>query len=63
MGIKVDQHTVTHKQNCISAFIGYAKDIVAMINHRPINDMESDQLYFTEIFVNKELRVCRHLNF
>ncbi|XP_076090333.1 procollagen-lysine,2-oxoglutarate 5-dioxygenase 2-like [Mytilus galloprovincialis] len=38
------------------AFIGYAKDIFNMVNHRTINDMESDQLYYSEIFVNNELR-------
>ncbi|XP_063420555.1 procollagen-lysine,2-oxoglutarate 5-dioxygenase 1-like [Mytilus trossulus] len=38
------------------AFIGYAKEIFNMVNHRQINDMESDQLYYSEIFVDNELR-------
>ncbi|VDI63095.1 lysyl hydroxylase/galactosyltransferase/glucosyltransferase [Mytilus galloprovincialis] len=38
------------------AFIGYAKTIVEMLNYKKINDMDDDQLYFTKIFIDKQLR-------
>ncbi|XP_063409563.1 procollagen-lysine,2-oxoglutarate 5-dioxygenase 1-like [Mytilus trossulus] len=38
------------------AFIGYAKTIVEMLNYKKINDMDDDQLYFTKIFLDKQLR-------
>ena len=37
-------------------FIGVAKDIVEIINHKTINDMDDDQLYYTKIFLDKNLR-------
>lgn len=40
-----------------TGFIGIAKDIVEIINHKNINDMDDDQLYYTKIFLDKNLRV------
>ncbi|OWF41242.1 procollagen-lysine,2-oxoglutarate 5-dioxygenase 1-like isoform X2 [Mizuhopecten yessoensis] len=41
---------------CSGGFIGYAKDIVEIINHKAIRNKEDDQLYYTEIFLDKTLR-------
>jgi hypothetical protein len=38
------------------AFIGYANDIYEIISFVPIEDNDDDQLYYTQIFLNKELR-------
>ncbi|XP_063410328.1 multifunctional procollagen lysine hydroxylase and glycosyltransferase LH3-like isoform X1 [Mytilus trossulus] len=37
-------------------FIGYAKDIVEMVNYKTINDMDDDQLYYTKMFLDKTTR-------
>jgi len=42
-----------------TGFIGVAKDIVEIINHKNINDMDDDQLYYTKIFLDKNLRVSQ----
>ena len=42
-----------------AGFIGVAKDIVEIINHKTINDMDDDQLYYTKIFLDKNLRVSQ----
>ncbi|KAL4717703.1 hypothetical protein ACJJTC_000852 [Scirpophaga incertulas] len=38
------------------AFIGYLSEIFEIVNHKPIKDKEDDQLYYTKIYLNKELR-------
>ena len=37
--------------------MGYAKDIVEMVNYKTINDMDDDQLYYTKMFLDKTTRV------
>ncbi|XP_062612335.1 multifunctional procollagen lysine hydroxylase and glycosyltransferase LH3-like [Saccostrea cucullata] len=37
-------------------YIGYAKDLYEIITHRDIKDTDDDQLYFTNIFLDKTLR-------
>lgn len=37
-------------------FIGYAHEIVEMVNSQPIENDGDDQLYYTEIFLNRGLR-------
>jgi len=38
------------------AFIGYANNIYEIISFVPIADNDDDQLYYTQIFLNEELR-------
>ncbi len=38
-------------------FIGYAPDIYTIISNAKILDNDDDQLFYTKIFFNKELRV------
>ncbi len=38
------------------AFIGFANDIYEIVSFAPIADNDDDQLYYTQIFLNKELR-------
>lgn len=37
-------------------FIGYAKDLIEIVNYKEINDMDDDQLYYTKIFLDQNLR-------
>ena len=37
-------------------FIGYASDLHAMINSKSLADGDDDQLFYTELFLDKELR-------
>jgi len=37
-------------------FIGRAKDVAEMLTHEPAADTDDDQLYYTKIFLNKDLR-------
>ncbi len=39
-------------------FIGYAPDVYSIITNAKIMDSDDDQLFYTKIFFNKELRVC-----
>jgi hypothetical protein len=38
-------------------FIGYASDVYSIITSTQIMDNDDDQLFYTKIFFNKELRV------
>lgn len=38
-------------------FIGYAPDVYAIVSDHPIADRDDDQLYYTQIFLDKEKRV------
>ncbi|BET00293.1 Procollagen-lysine,2-oxoglutarate 5-dioxygenase [Nesidiocoris tenuis] len=38
------------------AFIGYAGDLYEILDSRPIKNDDDDQLYYTQIFLNKTLR-------
>lgn len=38
-------------------FIGYAPDVYAIVADHPIADRDDDQLYYTQIFLDKEKRV------
>ena len=37
-------------------FIGYAKDIHSIVNHHDLEDTDDDQLYYTHIYLNDEMR-------
>ena len=37
-------------------FIGHAKDIYAIVSHRQIKDDDDDQLYYTQIYLDEEMR-------
>lgn len=39
-----------------SGFIGYAPDVYSVVSSRDIRNDDDDQLYYTQIFINKELR-------
>jgi hypothetical protein len=39
-----------------SGFIGYASDLYKLVTHSPIKDSEDDQLYFTKLFLDDDLR-------
>ncbi|XP_069111312.1 procollagen-lysine,2-oxoglutarate 5-dioxygenase 1-like [Argopecten irradians] len=41
---------------CFAGFIGYAKDILEIVSHKAIGNQDDDQLYYTEIFLDKALR-------
>lgn len=41
----------------IPGFIGYARDIYEIITYRAVDDTEDDQLFYTNIFLQPELRV------
>ena len=43
-----------------AGFIGYAREVCEMIYYQPIKNEEDDQLYYTEIFLNRALRVSVH---
>ncbi|RVE46862.1 hypothetical protein evm_008507 [Chilo suppressalis] len=38
------------------AFIGYLPELLEILNHKPIKDQDDDQLYYTKIYLDKELR-------
>lgn len=38
-------------------YIGVAKDIVEILNHKKVDNRDDDQLYFTKIFLDKALRL------
>ena len=38
-------------------FIGYAKDVYEIVTHKKIENRGDDQLYYTQIFLDTELRV------
>ena len=40
-------------------FIGYAADIYSIITNSKLDDDDDDQLFYTKLFLNKELRVSR----
>ncbi|XP_059089131.1 multifunctional procollagen lysine hydroxylase and glycosyltransferase LH3-like isoform X1 [Tigriopus californicus] len=37
-------------------FIGFAKNLYEMVNHKVVENLDDDQLYYSEIFVDPELR-------
>ncbi|XP_005094861.1 procollagen-lysine,2-oxoglutarate 5-dioxygenase 1 [Aplysia californica] len=37
-------------------FIGYAREIYEMVSYQALGDQEDDQLYYTQIFLNRALR-------
>ncbi len=37
-------------------FIGYAKDIYAIVTAKEIDDKDDDQLYYTKLFLDKDFR-------
>ena len=37
-------------------FIGYAKDIYAIVNHLEVQDSDDDQLYYTKIFLDEDFQ-------
>lgn len=37
-------------------FMGYAKDILEIVNHKAVGNQDDDQLYYTQIFLDKSLR-------
>ena len=37
--------------------MGYAKDIYEIVSHKAIGNKGDDQLYYTQIFLDPELRV------
>ena len=37
-------------------FIGYAKDIYALVNFKPVQDSDDDQLYYTQLYLNEAFR-------
>lgn len=37
-------------------FIGYAKDIAEMLHHKEISNEDDDQLFYTSIYLDRELR-------
>lgn len=37
-------------------FIGYLPEVVEILNNKPIKDKEDDQLYYTKIYLDKNLR-------
>lgn len=39
------------------SFIGYASDLLAILNTAPIEDKADDQLFYTTVYLNDELRV------
>lgn len=41
---------------CSGGFIGYAKDIYEIVIHKKIENRGDDQLYYTQIFLDTELR-------
>lgn len=40
----------------LSGFIGYASDLYSIVSSRDVRDTDDDQLYYSQIFINKELR-------
>lgn len=44
--------------------MGYASDIYEMITSKEkVEDDEDDQLFYTKIFLDENLRVCTKINF
>lgn len=40
----------------LSGFIGYASDLYSIVSSHDVRDTDDDQLYYSQIFINKELR-------
>lgn len=38
------------------AFIGYAPSVYSLVSHTPVDNEDDDQLYYTQIYLDKELR-------
>lgn len=56
----------TYSSCFVLSFVGYigvAKDIVEILNHKKVDNRDDDQLYFTKIFLDKALRVSMSLKF
>ena len=48
---------VTYNQSAFfSGFIGYASDLYGVVSSHDIRNDEDDQLYYSQIYINKELR-------
>lgn len=43
-------------------FMGYISEIIKMLNHKAseLKDNDDDQLFYTKIFLNEDLRVCNN---
>lgn len=39
-----------------SGFMGYASDVYSVVSLHDVRNDDDDQLYYTQIFINKELR-------
>lgn len=42
---------------CSAGFIGYASDIYSLVWDHKIEDTDDDQLYFTQLYLDQQIRV------
>lgn len=51
---------MSHVIRCVVVlgFIGYAGDVAAVVTDHEIQDTDDDQLYYTEIYLDQQKRVC-----
>ncbi|XP_072930383.1 procollagen-lysine,2-oxoglutarate 5-dioxygenase isoform X2 [Epargyreus clarus] len=42
-------------------FIGYLGELHAIVSHKPVSDRDDDQLYYTRVFLDPELRESLHI--
>lgn len=38
-------------------FMGYAPEIHSLVSHHKVEDTDDDQLYYTKLFLDKDIRV------
>lgn len=41
----------------VTGFIGYAPEVYALISHHEVEDTDDDQLYYTNLYLDEDLRV------
>jgi PREDICTED: similar to procollagen-lysine,2-oxoglutarate 5-dioxygenase len=47
-----------HSHVCFLGFIGLAPQIYQIVSNSEISNLDDDQLFYTKIYLDKQLRVC-----
>ena len=45
-----------------SGFIGFAPDIYELVSHHNVEDTDDDQLYYTKLYLDKDIRVSIYVS-
>ncbi len=54
---KENQATLILLSFIFPGFMGYASEMHSLVSHHEVKDIDDDQLYYTKLYLDKEIRV------